>query len=53
MLSIGVSDYDNPPTTRVVEVEYYDRETKWFETTDFDVNELDPADGAIRQVLIS
>jgi len=41
------------PTTRVVEVEYYNRETKWFETDTFDVMELCSVNSAIRQVTIS
>lgn len=44
---------DGPPTTRVVEVEYYDEDTKWFECEEFDVSELSAFNSAIRDVTIS
>lgn len=47
-------DYDIPPTCRIVEVEYYDREVKWFECEEsFDIHELNEYKGTIRLVTIS
>lgn len=48
-----MADVDNPPTTRVVEVEYYNRDIKWFEATEFNVLELCQANNVIRMVTIS
>lgn len=48
-------DVDIPPTFRIVEVEFYNRETKWYKTElpSFSLVELTVLSEKIRSVLIS
>lgn len=48
-------DYDIPPTFRIVEIEFYNHETKWYKTelASFSLIELTVLSQKIRSVLIT